>query len=215
MRPLLMTPRDARPPIAPDMPAQVFDQWHWSKPELLVFCERLGLSKTGLKAVLRRRVVIALGGVGVPEPPNIAHHKPTADFNWARSQLTLATVITPNVSFGPNFRGFMRQQIGKPFSCHSDFMQWVRENPGRTLADAVTAWKRLQARYDTPGFRREIAPGNNYLRYLRAFRDHHPELTLQDAKTCWHHKKLQPTQSGDVRYSPADLACLPMRQSQP
>ncbi|MEM1410576.1 MAG: DUF6434 domain-containing protein, partial [Pseudomonadota bacterium] len=174
-----------------------FERWYWPVSELEAFCERLGLAKGGRKADLRERVAAALAGEALPAPKRNARSQ-AKGFNWSKEALTRSSIITESISFGPNVRGFFKREIGAAFVCHSDFMDWVKSNPGSTLGDAIDAWHMLEQRKDDPAFRREIAACNNYLRYLRAIRDAHPELTLEDAKRCWDEKKLRPAQDGFV-----------------
>jgi len=182
------------------MDAPTFDAWYWDKPELVAICTHLGLPKTGGKDALRDRVLTFLrSGEVKRETP-----KQRGRFNWARETLTLETVITETVSFGPNFRTFMAAQIGPAFSCHADFMTWVRAHPGQTLSDAIDAWHALDARKNTPGFRREIAPHNNYLQYLRDYRDANPDHGQDEAKAAWHDRKKRPIEGQRIVYAPED-----------
>ncbi|MEO1657331.1 MAG: DUF6434 domain-containing protein [Pseudomonadota bacterium] len=180
---------------------EAFSPWYWPVDHLHAFCDRLGLSKSGTKAVLRARVAEAFGG-----PPASAQTKPKrSGFSWSRETLTTKTVITSDVSFGPNVRKFFAAAIGPSFVCHGDFMAWMRSNPGETLGTAIEMWKVMEARKDDPGFRREIAEGNNYLQYLRDLRDAHPDVSLDDAKACWDEKKIRPAQNGRVVFEADDL----------
>ena len=63
--------------------------------------------------------------------------KPKSRFNWAKSELTLTTEITDNISFGPNFRRFVKSKIGDNFTCNSDFMDWVKSSIGKTLKCSI------------------------------------------------------------------------------
>ncbi|MEM9047508.1 MAG: DUF6434 domain-containing protein [Pseudomonadota bacterium] len=200
---------ETRPEPDPKMAAAEFARWYWSVAQLHQFCEVLRIAATGTKAQLRERVAEALAGER-PQPPERSVRKPAAmpPFDWRRAPLFPDTVITETVSFGPNLRGFFKTQIGRKFVCHADFMDWMRQNAGQTLQDAVDAWWLLEARKADPAFRREIAECNNYLQYLRAIRDAHPELTLDDAKRCWDEKKLRPAQGGYVTYAAEDLRFL-------
>ena len=196
---------ETRPPITVDMTAAEFDRWYWPVDALRSFCEALSLSPAGTKVVLRARVLAALAGLPEPARPK---RKAAGGFNWSKASLTADTVITDGISFGPNVRGYFRAVIGPKFSCHGDFMDWVRGNAGATLGDAVAAWHMLEARKDDPAFRREIAACNNYLQYLRDARDAHPDLSLEQAKACWDAKKVQPAPGGMVQFDSADLRCL-------
>ncbi len=195
---------ETRPDVDAAMSRQEFERWYWPVADLVTFSEHLGLSKSGRKAELRERVALRLGGEEVPAlmfPQKIKADK----FNWGKAELSRCTVISASISFGPNVRGFFKREIGKTFVCHSDFMDWVRENTGATLGDAIEAWHLLEARKEDSEFRREIATCNNYLQYLRDIRDAHPDMTLTEAKACWDHKKVRPATDGRVIYEPSDL----------
>lgn len=101
------------------------NSWYWLKEELVAFCKHLGLPYTGGKFALRDRIIYALDHDGQLLPKKAAAKK-MSKFNWANASLTLDTVITDNVSVVPNFRNFMQSKIGNKFSCHSDFMDWVK-----------------------------------------------------------------------------------------
>ncbi|MEM6464452.1 MAG: DUF6434 domain-containing protein [Pseudomonadota bacterium] len=183
-----------------------FERWYWPVASLQQFCEALGLPASGLKDELRKRVARRLEGEEAETTPRRRLAK--SRFNWSSSSLTPETPITDNISFGPNVRGFFKRTIGSGFVCHGDFMAWVKANAGRTLNDAVEAWWMLEARKDDPAFRREIAACNNYLQYLRDFRDANPALDIDQAKTCWDAKKIRPARDGRVEYEVEDLRFL-------
>lgn len=193
---------DTKPNTTDHMDARSFDRWYWDKRELLEICVNLGLPKTGAKDALRARILTFLETGNVVQPKRPVNNK--GHFNWARTELSLDTVITDNVSFGPNFRRFMTTQIGKSFSCHSDFMAWVRDNTGKTLSDAVAAWRSLEERKNDPQFRRDIAPHNNYLQYLRDFKDANPQRSLEDAKSAWEIRKRKPIDGERIVYRDED-----------
>ncbi|MEL8056031.1 MAG: DUF6434 domain-containing protein [Pseudomonadota bacterium] len=198
---------ETRPEFSTALSVDEFERWYWPVSMLKAACEALGLSESGLKVELRERVAFALRYPGQPlQKPMKAKTK--SRFNWGKAHLTPETVITDNVSFGPNVRGFFKAEIGAAFVCHSDFMDWVKANEGATLNDAVDAWHCLEARKEDPAFRREITSCNNYLQYLRDLRDRHPELNLEQAKQCWDAKKLRPAKNGFVIYESSDLQFL-------
>lgn len=201
-------PTEKRPPFSEIHTAPEFDRWYWLKTELVTICRELNLSTAGNKATLRQRILHALAPDQYPAPTPTKRAPRRASFSWSKAALRPDTVIDASVSFGPNFRHFMRSQIGEQFSCHSDFMDWVRANVGKTLADAVIAWQQLELRKADPNFRRDIAEHNQMLRYLRAFLDDQPTADRALAMRCWELKKQRPAPGGRILYHPSDLDLL-------
>lgn len=185
-----------------------FNQWYWLKEEMVNICRRSGLPTNGRKFELRDRIMYALDNDGKlkPEPKK---RKKQSKFNWAKSQLSLDTLITDNVSFGPNFRRFMKSEIGNKFFCHSDFMDWVKSNAGKSLSEAVEKWYELEKRKEDPNFKRTIADNNMLAQYVRDFLEDNKNKTLKDAKKYWNLKKQLPTKNGFVRYECSDLKLEP------
>ena len=181
-----------------------FNQWYWLKEELVDICKRSNLPTYGRKFDLRDRIMFALDNNGKVKP-ELKKRKATSKFNWAKSELTVDTRITDNITFGPNFRRFMKNQIGAKFSCHSDFMDWVKLNVGKTLKDAVEEWNRLERRKENPEFKRDIAENNMYSQYIRDFLDDNPNYTFKDVKKYWLLKKEFPMKNGLVKYEKSDL----------
>ncbi len=183
---------------------QEFNQWYWLKAEMVEICKRSGLPSTGRKFDLRDRIMFALDNNGKLKPEN-KKVKAKSKFNWAKATLTPETRLTDNVSFGPNFRSFMKSEIGNKFSCHSDFMDWVKSNAGKTLADAIEKWHELEKRKENPNFKRAIADNNMLSQYVRDFLEENKNCTLKDAKKYWLLKKQLPTKDGFIRYEKTDL----------
>ena len=167
----------------------------------------MNLPTDGRKFELRDRITFALDHPGEPLPEK---ERPVqqSKFDWARSKLTLQTKITDNIRFGPNFRNFMRSQIGTKFTCHSDFMDWAKLNPGRTLEEAVFMWHELENRKKNPDFKRVIAKNNMLAQYVRDFLEDNPKKTLKDALYYWKRKKQMPTETGFITYEASDLTLL-------
>ena len=181
-----------------------FNQWYWLKTEMVDICKKSGLPAHGRKFDLRDRIMHALDHDGQIKPAE-KKPDPISKFNWARAELTLETRITDNLSFGPNFRKFMTREIGPKFTCHSDFMDWVRSNVGKTLQEAISAWQQLESRKDNPDFKRNIAENNMYSQYIRDFMEDNPDQTLKEVRKYWLLKRQLPTSTGFIRYEPSDL----------
>ena len=184
-----------------------FNRWYWLKSELVDLCKTTGLPYSGSKFELRDRIMYALDNDG-KLLPRVAQQRPQSRFNWAREKLDLDTLITDNVSFGPNFRNFMKAQIGTKLSCHSDIMDWVKAHPGKTLGEAVLQWQYLEQRKEDPQFRRNIAAHNMLSQYVRDFLADQEGASFKMALACWKRKRQLPTDDGFVRYAPEDLALL-------
>jgi len=193
----------SRPEFEHIKTCQEFTKWYWLKTELVEICKKLSLPRTGRKFDLRDRIIDALDN---KKPQNKkVQRSAKSTFNWAKSNLTLETIITDSVSFGPNFRSFMHTQIGKKFKCHSDFMDWVKSNEGKTLKDAVETWHLLEKRKEDDSFQRTIAPNNMLAQYTRDFLRDNKGCTISDVKKYWNEKKRIPTQDGFIRYEKSDL----------
>lgn len=196
-----------KPKITKITNSDAFQSWYWLKAEMVEKCKQLGLPYTGGKFELRDRIIYALDHDGALMPV-VKSDKPTSKFNWSKASLSLDTEITDNVKFGPNFRRFMTAQIGSRFSCHSDFMDWVKDNSGKTLGDAVIKWEELERRKDDPSFRREIAEHNMLAQYVRDFLADNRGSRFQEALQCWKAKKQLPAMDGFIRYENKDLAFI-------
>ncbi|MEM1319552.1 MAG: DUF6434 domain-containing protein [Bacteroidota bacterium] len=184
-----------------------FNNWYWLKAEMVDICKAIQLPYSGSKFELRDRIIYALDNDGALKPvakKKKAHSK----FNWARAELSRDTVITDNISFGPNFRRFMKAEIGDHFSCHGDFMAWAKSNAGKTLEDAILKWEELERRKENPNFRREIAAYNMFNQYVRDFLDDNKGYSFQEARKYWDVKKQLPTKGGFVKYEKSDLALI-------
>ena len=171
---------------------------------MVEICKQAGLPTAGRKFDLRDRIMYALDNEGKVKLET-QKKKPTSKFNWAKAELDLQTPITDNVSFGPNFRKFMKREIGDSFYCHSDFMAWVKANSGKTLEEAVQKWHALEKRKKDPKFKRKIADNNMFAQYVRDFLGENPGNTIKEVKKFWLLKKRLPTQDGFVRYEKSDL----------
>lgn len=181
-----------------------FNQWYWLKTEMVDICKQANLPHTGSKFELRDRIMYALDNDG-KVLPKLKKSRKISKFNWAKAELTLATVITDNVSFGPNFRRFMQSQIDQKFSCHADFMNWVKANIGKTLQDAVLKWLELEARKKNPNFKRDIAQHNMMSQYVRDFMADNHGHSFKEVIEIWKIKKTLPMKNGLVKYESTDV----------
>ncbi len=198
-----MSKKVQRPTFEEIKSGSEFNRWYWLKEELIDICKQSGLPYGGGKFELRDRISYALDNDG--QLLKKQKQTKTSNFNWAKAILGPETVITDNITFGPNFRNFMKKEIGNRFSCHSDFMDWVKSNTGKTLQDAADQWIVLEKRKQDPDFKREIADHNMYAQYTRDFLEDNLGMTLKDACKYWLLKRQLPTETGFIKYDPRDL----------
>ncbi len=190
-----------RPDIEDVSDAETLQSCYWLKAELVALARLQGVSVSGNKAEIRTRLQTYFETGTAPAKPAEKRVKPNSTV-WSKAELNETTIITRDISFGPNVRGFFKRAIGKRFSCTSEFMAWVKANSGKTLKDAIDHWHALEARKQDPSFKRDIAPDNQFNRYIRAFFEDNPDADMAKARTCWLAKSRRP---GKPVYDAADL----------
>jgi Domain of unknown function (DUF6434)/SAP domain-containing new25 len=178
-------------------------RWYWLKQELVDFCKQTQLSYVGAKFDILERIALALDqGIGQIEqrPPS---NKPTSKFSWSRSVLSLDTVITDSYTNGQNTRSFFKQHCGDKFHFSIPFMNFMKNNCGKTLKDAVDEWHRLDKVSKDKHFKSEIPAGNQYNQYIRDFFADNPTMTIEEARYFWKLKRRLPL--GRHLYEKTDL----------
>ena len=128
--------------------------------------------------------------------------KPKSNFDWNNQKLNIATVITDNYKNTENVRNFFVTQIGTHFSFNLKFMNWMKENTGKTLNEAILKWKHFKKLKKDKILITQIAPQFEYNRYMRAFLLDNPNLSSKIAMKFW---KLKKTLRGVNNYEKADL----------
>ncbi|MEM7715028.1 MAG: DUF6434 domain-containing protein, partial [Cyanobacteria bacterium P01_A01_bin.68] len=134
-----------RPKLNNISSAEEFKNWYWLKEELIAYCREVGIKTTGGKFEIAERIINYLntGETKTNQAQNKSIKKPTSKFNWKNEPLTVDTVITDNYKNNSNVRKFFIEQVGAKFSFSIDLMQWMKDNVGKTLGDAVLEWHRL------------------------------------------------------------------------
>ena len=175
-------------------------RWYWLKSEVADRARRLGLSAGGSKEEITARIAHFLDTGERLKPKRV---RAASGFDWANETLTPETVITDSYRNGPNVRAFFRAHYGPRFTFNIAFMKWMRENVGRTLADAVEARREIAERekHSKPA----IPASNQFNAYTRDFHAANPGRSQTDARRCWSWKRSLP---GHNRYEDADLKAL-------
>lgn len=118
--------------------------------------------------------------------------------------LSLESTISKEYRNDEKHREFFISVIGEHFKFNVPFMDWMKENHGKTYSEAVCEWKRIYEDKKS-GKKYEISPQFEYNQYIRDFFKYNPGLSKKDAVKCWKHKKSIP---GGNKYEEKDLKVL-------
>lgn len=179
-------------------------RWYWTKDELVSECRRLGLRVSGGKFQLLDRIS-HFHDTGETAYPGDKKPTITSKFDWHSAPLSPETVITDSYKNSQNVRRFFKAEVGDHFKFSIPSMAWMKENVGKTLADAVEAFKSMEIEAKQPGFQSEIADHNQFNQYTRDFLADNPELGLRDVRHFWALKRALPSDNGRHRYERSDL----------
>ena len=195
----------ARPPLHDGIGASDLRDFYWMKAELVDWCRSRGIPSGGGKLELIERIsrFIETGDRG--KVPGRGKTPPHDRFDWAVATLSESTPITSDYRTTRNVRAFFEDRLGKSFCINVPFTVWMRANPGKTLGDALLAWKRLKEEEALRIGPKEIAPQFEYNRYVRAFLADNPGRSRKEAVACWMEKKQR---KGARVYRREDLAFL-------
>ena len=197
----------ARPELNTSIDAETFDSYYWYRQELQTLARELGISSAGGKFDIHDRISHYLRTGEALKPVRV---KPTSDFDWATEPLSSDTVITDSYKSTENVRRFFKSRVGESFKFSIDLMNFIKDNQGATLADAVQYYKDRVLRQKS-GYRQPIEDHNQFNLYTREFLADNPQLTRDDANTCWAAVIEQPrpgSKGRDIRYSRDDLSYL-------
>ncbi|NME71598.1 DUF6434 domain-containing protein [Flammeovirga aprica] len=194
---------DSRPILNKKITLKDFKEFYWLKEELVTFCRSEGLKTTGGKVEISERIEFYLKTGLVREGEK--KKAPKSKFDWNTEVLSLQTIITDNYKNTENVRNFMLNHIGQHFKFNVKFMNWMKVNTGKSLADAVSEWKSICTKQKTTTEIKSISPQFEYNTYLRDFLVDNPTLKRDIGIKLWNIKK---TLRGDTKYSKEDLKLL-------
>lgn len=190
----------ARPLIDTIATGAELRRWYWRKDELVPRARALGVKTTGGKFLILDRIAHCLD-TGETVFPGDQTVKPTSDFDWHAAPLDDATVITDSYRNTQNVRRYFKARLGEKFKFNIAFMEWMRANVGKSLADACAAYPDLIAK---PG-QTQIKDHNQFNQYTRDFLADNPALGMDDVRRVWAMKIKLPSDDGRHRYDPTDL----------
>jgi hypothetical protein len=178
-------------------------RWYWLKQELVDFCKRTQLNYVGAKFDILERIANKLDNVNKINSKPIISKQQSSKFDWHSENLTLDTVLTDSYKNTQNVRRFFLQHCGDKFHFSIPFMDFMKNNCGKTLQDAINEWQRLNKQSKDKKFKSEIPTGNQYNKYIRDFFADNPNLTIDQARHFWKLKRSLPL--GRHVYEKTDL----------
>lgn len=192
----------ARPNLDENISLKDFKEFYWLKQELLDFCKTHGISRDGGKREIADRIYFYLSTGQVPKKVEAKKNTVDPSFNWKSAKLSRETIITSSYKNGLNARNFFEREIGSHFAFNVMFMKWMKENVGKSLADAIVEWNRIYDLKKDQNYVSEIGPQFEFNRYVRAFVNDNPDCSVKDAIKFW---KLKRAQRGTNEYDKKDL----------
>ncbi len=174
-----------------------FLSYYRLKEELVQFCRANGLPTSGGKQELNERIACFLD-TGVIMPANL---KQTT--KQKVSGITKDSIIESGFVCSELHRAFFKKEIGDGFSFNVAFQKWLKENAGKTYADAIKVYKELKVA--AKGKPKEIEKQFEYNTYIRDFFQDNKGASLSDAIKCWKYKK---SIQGHNKYERSDLKVL-------
>jgi hypothetical protein len=192
-----------RPILNKQTGADEFILYYWLKEELVSFCKEQGLSTGGSKEELTKRVLEYLKPGSVLPSVKIKTQKPQKNTEI----LSLDARIPAGCRSDEIHREFFKSVIGDHFKFNVSFMNWLKENAGKTYREAVEQWLCIMEGKKS-GKKQEIGKQFEYNTYTRAFFEDNPDAKREDCIACWNYKKSLP---GHNKYDEKDLEVLTLQ----
>jgi hypothetical protein len=71
--------------------------------------------------------------------------------DWHSDSISAAIRIDKSYKNTQNVRRFLKATCGDDFKFDRGFMQWIKENPGKTMGEAAAEWMRRKGASGSPG----------------------------------------------------------------
>mgnify|MGYP003974854827 CR=1 FL=1 len=206
-----------RPVLDKNISLGTFKSYYWLKSELQVFCKINNLKISGSKETVRKRVSDFLN---VDKTEIIEDKKNKIKLRTASALISIEQKIGTNFKFGRESREFFKKHCDPKFSFNIEFMEWVKENPNKTLDHAIKEWELIIERKKDPAYTTNIGSQFEYNQYTRDFfhykKKNNLKLSKKDCIKCWNFKKTIPNHFSSKRivFEPNDLSILCLKVSE-
>ena len=196
---------DQRPDITTISTGSELRRWYWRKDELIERSRQLQLKTTSGKFVILERIAHYLD-TGEATFPGDQKISATSRFDWHKEELSNATIITDSYKNSQNVRRFFKKELGDGFKFNIAFMDWIKDNIGKTLGDACVAYVGIRDAAKYPEYRTEIKSHNQFNQFTRDFLDDNRDLGMADVRRVWAIKIKLPSDTGRHIYAKSDLS---------
>lgn len=187
--------------LSKELEYDIFLQYYYLKEELVAFCKENGLSTTGGKQDITKRIEHFLKTGEKLVKPVVKRKNVGINFN----ELSLDSIIEENFVCSEKHRAFFKAIIGDTFSFNVTFQKYLKNNAGKTYFDAVNEWYKIQEDKKENKGKSEIDNQFEYNTYIRDFFNDNKDKTLKEAIKCWKFKKGL---AGHNKYERQDLSVL-------
>lgn len=195
---------EERPEIQTITTGAELRRWYWLKDELMRHARVLGVKTYGGKFTILDRIAHFLDS-GEIDWPGDKKIKTSSKFDWHTEQLEPETIITDSYKSSQNVRRFFKTHTGSSFKFNIEFMNWMKSNRGKTLADAILEYDAMKKRELQSGFQTKIADHNQFNQYTRDILADNPEMEMDKVLRYWALKTKLPSDTGRHIYEPSDL----------
>ncbi|MFI2761988.1 DUF6434 domain-containing protein [Streptomyces echinatus] len=184
------TAAESRPPLTAGLTGAELLRWYWTLDELTGLARTMGVARHGGKTALTARLAAALDGLPLPAGPARRRRPATAQL---ADPVDGDTVIPPGQRCSQVLRRYFAEAIGPGFHFDAFMRDFIAENPGRTLADAVAHWHATRPDAARP---REIAEQFEFNRFTSAWHRENPAGTRARALEAWYAHRALPKPPG-------------------
>lgn len=191
-----------RPKLDKNTSPKDFKDFYWLKKELVLFCKDYNIISSGGKIEIANRIIHFLETGERIKSVKDKIDKPKSNFDWNSERLHLETKITDNYKNTENVRAFFTSEIGEHFKFNVLFMNWMKQNIGKTLKDAITEWNRICLLKKDKNYESKIGSQFEYNTYIRDFLKDNPDMSLDNARNFW---LLKRETRGSKKYMKEDL----------
>ncbi|MHC0035354.1 DUF6434 domain-containing protein [Pseudoneobacillus sp. C159] len=190
-----------RPTLTKDISIEDFKNYYWLKEELQIYCREIGISATGSKMDITKRIEIFLRTGEVISLIRKSRGNSKSKLTVLK-EINLDTVITENHRCSQEVRAFFKSAISPKFHFSTFIQNYIKNNIGKTYRDVVAAWHEEEKRKKDPAYQTNISSQFEYNQFTRDFfaDPKNQGKSREDVIEAWNKIKKLP---GNNKYIPS------------